>query len=156
MKKELSKKERFELVDQYLKLVEQDEFANAYPYQLSGGMQQRVSIARALIENPDILLLDEPFGALDALTRINMQEELLRIWDVDRKTMVLVTHDIGEAVYLGDTVVVLSNRPGTIKKIFHVDLPRPRSRNAYDFLEIRKQIYAEFFEEKEKKEDYMI
>jgi sulfonate transport system ATP-binding protein len=155
-RKKLSKKERDDLVADYLKLVALDGFASAYPYQLSGGMQQRVSIVRALIENPQILLLDEPFGALDALTRIHMQREVLRIWEHRRMTMMLVTHDIDEAIYLGDRVIVMSSRPGTIKREVRVDLPRPRSRSGYEFVRIRKSIMREFFEDHEIEEDFTI
>ena len=144
--KKMSKKEKDKTVEEHIELVGLNGFEKALPKQLSGGMQQRVSIARALVNSPDILLLDEPFGALDALTRINMQNEILRIWEAEKKTMVLVTHDIDEAIYLGDRVIVLSSRPGQIKKIFPVDLPRPRERTSDDFLAIRKKIYLEFFE----------
>lgn len=152
----LTKDERKELVYKYLKLVELEDFANAYPNQLSGGMQQRVSIARALIENPDVLLLDEPFGALDAMTRVNMQNEISRIWQKERKTMILVTHDIDEAIYLGDRILVFTNRPGRIQEVIDVSLPRPRHRNSAYFEELRKYIYGKFFVDEEIREDYAI
>jgi sulfonate transport system ATP-binding protein len=140
-------KEKNELVREHLELVGLGDFAKAYPHQLSGGMQQRISIARALVNKPKVLLLDEPFGALDAMTRINMQQEILRIWEKQKTTMILVTHDIDEAIFLGDRVAIMSNRPGTIKKIVPIDLSRPRDRSDYDFTQIRKTIYAEFFAE---------
>lgn len=145
-----------EIVNKYLKLVGLENFAKAYPHQLSGGMKQRVSIARGLVNNPDILLLDEPFGALDAFTRMNMQKEVLNIWEKEKTTMILVTHDIDEAIFLADRVVVMSSRPGTIKKIIKVDLPRPRIRSNFDYIKIRNEIYKEFFEESEKTLEYYI
>ena len=111
-----------------LKLVGLEGFENAYPRELSGGMKQRVSIARALSLNPSILLMDEPFGALDEQTRDNMNLELLRIWSATRKTIVFVTHSIPEAVFLSDVVVLLSKRPGQIRQVVAIDLPRPRLR----------------------------
>ena len=155
-KKKLSKAEQKDKAAHYLELVGLADFSRAYPNQLSGGMQQRVSIARALIENPEILLLDEPFGALDALTRIHMQEEIQRIWQHEKKTMILVTHDIEEAVYLGDRIVVLSSRPGKVVQIRKVDLPRPRYRSSGEFVEIKRSIMKEFFKSQDLMEDYVI
>ncbi len=144
------------LVREHLDLVGLSGFAGAHPHQLSGGMAQRAAIARAIVNQPKLLLLDEPFGALDALTKIQMQQEILRIWEMDRTTMLLVTHDIDEAIYLGDRVVVMSSRPGTIKKILPVPLPRPRDRSSYEFVQLRREIYAEFFAEAEKPFAYAI
>ena len=129
------------MVRQHIELVGLAGFEKALPKQLSGGMQQRVSIARALVNHPDILLLDEPFGALDALTRINMQNEVLKLWEHEKKTMVLVTHDIDEAVFLSDRIIVLSSRPGQIMDKIEVTLPRPQERSSDEFLKIRSKIF---------------
>lgn len=143
-------------VRQHLELVGLENFGKAYPNQLSGGMQQRASIARALVNNPDMLLLDEPFGALDAFTRINMQQEILKIWHKEKTTMILVTHDIDEAVYLADRVVLMSQRPGTIKRIVRNDVPRPRNRKNPEYTKIRNEIFEEFFSEFETDIEYFI
>jgi ABC-type nitrate/sulfonate/bicarbonate transport system ATPase subunit len=114
-------------VARFLELVGLSGFASAYPSQLSGGMRQRVSIARALAPDPDVVLMDEPFAALDSLTRDKLQEELLSIWSQSRKTFVLITHNIEEAVFLSDRIVVMRSHPGRIRAILDIDLPRPRS-----------------------------
>ena len=120
-------------------------FEKSYPYQLSGGMQQRAGLARAMVVKPSLLLMDEPFGSLDAQTREMMQEELLRILESEKKTMVFVTHSIDEAILLGDRIVVMSCRPGRIRKILPVDIPRPRriiSVRAHPrYLELRNSIW---------------
>ncbi|MDO5785782.1 MAG: ABC transporter ATP-binding protein [Eubacteriales bacterium] len=135
-----------ELVKRQIRLVHLDGFENAYPQELSGGMAQRAAIARALVRKPEVLLLDEPFGALDALTRIEMQREVRNIWDQERSTMLLVTHDIEEAIYLSTKIVVVSNRPATIKKVIYVNLPWPRRRDDIAFTRLKTEIFQLFFE----------
>ncbi len=144
------------LIKENLEIVGLSEFENAYPGQLSGGMAQRVAIARALANKPRILLLDEPFGALDAITKMNLQEEMLKIWRKEKITMVIVTHDIDEAIYLGSKVVVMTPRPGRIKKIQKVDLGVPRRRTGSLFTQARDKIYKEFFEDVELPIEYNI
>lgn len=151
-----NQKDSDELIRENLEIVGLSEFANAYPGQLSGGMAQRVAIARALANKPRILLLDEPFGALDAITKMNLQEEMLRIWKKEKITMVIVTHDIDEAIYLGSKVVVMSPRPGRIKKIQDVDLGSPRRRTGSLFTQARDIIFREFFKEEEPDIEYNI
>jgi sulfonate transport system ATP-binding protein len=144
--KSFSPGEAAQTVRRHLELVGLSGFEKSYPFQLSGGMQQRAAIARALVGRPQVLLLDEPFGALDALTRIQMQKEILRIWQAEKMTMLLVTHDIDEAVYLGDRVLVMGPRPGSLQKTVPVQLTRPRNRGDAAFVEIREGIRHEFFE----------
>lgn len=151
---ESNKKEK--VILEHLKLVKLEEFANAYPHQLSGGMSQRAAIARALVNSPKVLLLDEPFGALDALTKIKLQQEILKIWQKEKTTMIMVTHDIEEAVYLADRIVVMSEKPGRIKEIVKVDLGRPRDRGSAYFARIKKKIYSHFFEDDEITFEYNI
>src|SRR3954469_19571556 len=126
--------------DEFLRLVGLEGFANAYPHHLSGGMAQRIALARALINHPKILLLDEPLGALDAFTRMRMQDEVLRLWQDRGTTMLLVTHDIDEAIYMSDRIVIMSPRPGRIDRAIPVNLPRPRQRNSPEFLQLRSEI----------------
>lgn len=128
----------------YIQLVGLSEFAEAYPSQLSGGMAQRVGIARALAIQPKILLLDEPLGALDAMTKITMQEELARIWYEENVTMILVTHDLEEAVYLADRVLILPKTGGGKPREITNDLPRPRSRSESRFVRLREELMGEF------------
>lgn len=127
-------------VGEYIELVGLRGFERCYPHQLSGGMCQRASLARALVGRPKVLLLDEPLGALDAFTRMNMQEELLRVWKERHTTMVMVTHDVDEAVYLSDQIVVMTPRPGKITKIVDVQLGRPRARSSQDFLQYHAEV----------------
>ncbi|MCZ4065794.1 ABC transporter ATP-binding protein [Oxalobacter aliiformigenes] len=127
-------------VDEFLALVGLKDFGNYYPYQLSGGMCQRASLARAIVSHPKVLLLDEPFGALDAFTRMSMQDELLRIWKERNMTMIMVTHDVDEAIYLSDRIVIMSPRPGRITKILNVPFSRPRARSSNEFLRCRGEV----------------
>ncbi len=132
-------------VGKYISMVGLDGFEKSYPHQISGGMAQRVAIARALINEPKALLLDEPMGALDSFTRSDLQDKLLELWKENGTTMILVTHDIDEAIYLSDRIVIMTPRPGKISKIIDVDLPRPRQRGSGDFLSMRRDI-LELFE----------
>jgi len=131
-------------VAELIGLVRLQGFEKAYPKELSGGMAQRVAIARALLRNPKVLLLDEPFGALDAFTRSHMQEVLLDIWEKNRTTMIFVTHDIDEAIFLANRVVIMKPRPGSIRGIVPIDLPFPRKKASGSFQELRVRILNEF------------
>jgi NitT/TauT family transport system ATP-binding protein len=138
--KGISKEERAQIALQFLRLVNLEKFARSYPHELSGGMQQRVAIARALAYNPAVLLMDEPFAALDALTREEMQRFLVDVWKETKKTVIYVTHNVAEAVYLADRVVVFSPHPGTVKAQVKIALARPRDTLSVEFLEYQKEI----------------
>lgn len=140
---DVSEEERKRRVAQYVQLVGLEGFEKAYPRELSGGMKQRVEVARALAVNPDVLFLDEPFGALDSITRLQMRSELLRIWRAERKTVLFVTHDIEESVQLADRVVVLSARPGRIRRIVDIDIAHPRDLSSSKYIELRDLIFGE-------------
>ncbi|PYL29131.1 MAG: ABC transporter ATP-binding protein [Verrucomicrobia bacterium] len=127
-------------VGDFMRLVGLEAFGSAYPHHLSGGMSQRVALARALINHPKLLLLDEPLGALDAFTRMRMQDEVLRLWENRRTTMLLVTHDIDEAIYMTDRILVMTPAPGRIDREINIDLLRPRDRTSEPFLRLRSQI----------------
>jgi len=141
--KGVSREERTATAERFLRLVGLEAFAGAYPHELSGGMQQRTAIARALAYNPSVLLMDEPFAALDALTRDEMQGLLVDVWRETRKTVIYVTHNVAEAVYLADRVVVLTPHPGTVKAEVKVTLSRPRDPLSVDFLDAQKHVLSE-------------
>ncbi|MFU0506290.1 ABC transporter ATP-binding protein [Pseudaminobacter sp. NGMCC 1.201702] len=132
--------ERRALADHYLSLVGLTKFADKYPFELSGGMKQRVAIARSLVTKPRVLLMDEPFAALDAMTRNSLQSEVLAIQRAEEKTVIFVTHNIGEAIFLADRIVVMSSHPGRIQEVINVDFPRPRTRTAASFNELYERL----------------
>lgn len=140
--KGVGKSEKQKIVEGYLDLVNLEGFGGSYPHELSGGMRQRVAIARALANDPEVLLMDEPFGALDAQTRNMMQKELLDTWEKTKKTILFVTHSVDEAVFLADRIIVLSPRPGRIKEIINVDLPRIRERTDPEFADLRRHVLS--------------
>jgi len=142
----LSEQQKSAIVEHYLKITDLGDFADFYPKDLSGGMQQRVAIARTLANNPKVLLMDEPFGALDSQTRSQMQEFLTNLWEQEHKTVIFITHDVQEAVFLADTVYVLSKRPMQVKKVFRIPFPRPRLhwlKRTKEFFELSNQITSE-------------
>jgi ABC-type nitrate/sulfonate/bicarbonate transport system ATPase subunit len=133
-------REKRKEVDEFMRLVGLEAFGDAYPHHLSGGMAQRVALARALINHPKVLLLDEPLGALDAFTRMRMQDEVLRLWQTRRTTILFVTHDIDEAIYMSDRIMIMTQRPGRIDQTIADTLPRPRDRSSAEFLRLRGNI----------------
>lgn len=148
--KGMDKEQRKTIVDKYLKMVELEKFADAYPKELSGGMKQRVAIARAYAMNPSVLLMDEPFGALDAQTRTQLQTELLKTWEEEHKTCFFVTHDIEEAIVLATRVVIMSARPGRIKEVVDIDIPYPRDQETKmspRFIELKNHIWGQVYQE---------
>ncbi|WP_130860437.1 ABC transporter ATP-binding protein [Gracilibacillus phocaeensis] len=148
--KQKSKAEIEQLALKYIKMVDLEDFINHYPKELSGGMKQRVAIARAYAANPSVLLMDEPFGALDAQTRTQLQEELLETWDKEKKTCFFITHDVDEAIVLGQKVMIMSARPGRIKEIVDVNIPYPRNQEtkiSQDFMDIKNHIWSQVYKE---------
>ncbi|MEF9954336.1 MAG: ABC transporter ATP-binding protein [Clostridium sp.] len=140
--KRISKKEKDEIVSQYLDLINMKSFAKSMPHELSGGMQQRVAIARTLAADPEVVLMDEPFGALDAYTRILLQKELLNIWEKDKKTIIFVTHSVDEAIYLADRIILMSKDKGKIVKEIKIDMPRPRERSDRRYGKITEELLS--------------
>ncbi len=139
----MSEQEKRERIAHYVQMVGLRGFEKSYPRELSGGMKQRLEVARALAVDPDVLYLDEPFGALDSITRLQMRRELLRIWEAEKKTILFVTHDIEESVQLADRVVVLSARPGKVRRIVDIDIPHPRDLSDPRYIALRDEIFGE-------------
>ncbi|WP_326512733.1 ABC transporter ATP-binding protein [Clostridium intestinale] len=139
----IHKEKRKSVVDKYIDIVNLRGFEDKYPHQLSGGMKQRAGLARTMVNNPEVLLMDEPLGAVDYLTRLSLQDEIVDLWKREKKTIIFITHDVSEAVYLGTRVVLLSPRPGRIRRIFEVPFSRPRNRNDENILEIIDEIHKE-------------
>lgn len=136
----LKKKNNDKEVDMLLTKIGLLEFKDSYPHQLSGGMAQRVALARTMINKPKVFLLDEPLGALDAFTRMNMQDELIKLWNGNKHIMVMVTHDVDEAIYMSNRVIIMEPRPGRIKKILHIEMTYPRNRTSKKFIDYRNEI----------------
>jgi len=136
----MSKEDRYKVAERYLELINLAQFRDSYPSELSGGMRQRVAVARALTLDPVLLLMDEPFGALDAQTRNMLQKELLQIWEKTKKMIVFITHSVDEAVFLSDRIIVMTPRPGRICRNFEVPLPRPRDRTSVEFAQVRREV----------------
>mgnify|MGYP000628443641 CR=1 FL=1 len=139
-----------EIAMKYIKMVQLEDFVNHYPKELSGGMKQRVAIARAYAVKPEVLLMDEPFGALDAQTRTQLQTELLKTWESERKTCFFITHDVEEAIILAQTVIIMSARPGRIRDIVKIDIPYPRTQETKmtkEFMELKNEIWSQVYQE---------
>ena len=150
LKKELTEEQREEIAMKYIKIVGLEKFVDAYPKELSGGMKQRVAIARAYAVNPSLLLMDEPFGALDAQTRTQLQTELLKTWEEEKKTCFFITHDVEEAILLATKVIVMSARPGRIKEVIDIDIPYPRGQESKmlpRFTELKNYIWNMVYKE---------
>jgi ABC-type nitrate/sulfonate/bicarbonate transport system ATPase subunit len=146
-RKRIPRRERRGIAMRYLEMVGLTDFAEKRPRELSGGMKQRVAIARTFATEPSIIFMDEPFGALDALTRRHLQHQLLRIWQQHRKTVVFITHSVVEAIYLADRVVLMTARPGRIKTVLKIELPHPRDPTSDEFRSIERRVYADLDEE---------
>jgi len=146
--KKIGKEEQMKISEKYIKLVDLEDFKKHYPYELSGGMKQRVAVARALATNPEVLLMDEPFGALDEQTRNTLQTELIKIWKETRKTIIFITHNIEEAIFLAQRIIILSKTPSTVNRIIENKLSYPRDKLAPDFIKLKCDITRHFYDDK--------
>jgi NitT/TauT family transport system ATP-binding protein len=141
--KRIARDDQEKIARELIDLVQLKGFEDRHPFELSGGMKQRVALARMLAVNPEIIFMDEPFTALDMVMRLGLQEEIVRLWNIHNKTIVFVTHDIEEAIYLGDRIAIMKKQPGKIEKIIPVDLPRPRDRDSIEFVSLKKRLFQE-------------
>jgi NitT/TauT family transport system ATP-binding protein len=154
--RKMGRKAMKQVVDEYIEMVGLTGFAKYHPHQLSGGMQQRVAIARTLAVDPEVIFMDEPFGSLDALTRMKMQEVIAGLWEMQNKTIIFITHDLEEAVYLADRIVVMTPNPGEVKTVISLPLSRKRDRTSPDFVKFREEVFNQFETKRDENVEYYL